>query len=233
MRKYFAILTAIMTFTLGLVVSSPVSAGGGVLTEAGLAALVNCESSGNYEIVNFPYSGAVQWVASTWRHAARGAGYGEWAGGLAAEAPRGVQDAVTIWWWANSTPSQQWPICHRRALAAMTSTPPPPPSPFRFSIDRAWVVGQASETERLVAVGGWATHSSGQSVPVHVYGAPVMRWEPVWGGATEASQERPDVGSAGFSTIVTVPSNLPLLLLAFIDPLNPNVHQFAVVRIEG
>lgn len=57
------------------------------------------------------FYGEHQWLPATWAAAAAGAGYGQWATVRPDRVPRDVQQAVTVWWWANSDPRTQWPNC--------------------------------------------------------------------------------------------------------------------------
>jgi hypothetical protein len=90
------------------------------LTWEGLQAMKMCESTNNYQInTGNGFHGAVQWIQGTWNSAAARAGYGDWAGVPVEQVPADVQDAVSYFWWGASNPAQQWPVCHKRALAAM------------------------------------------------------------------------------------------------------------------
>ena len=114
------------------VMSVPPAAAHGAGTEldaAGLEAMIWCESRshGRYATSwssRAPFWGAVQWVQSTWNYASTDAGYSEWSGKAPNQAPPDVQDAVTYNHWSKSSPDQQWPVCHARALERIGTNDP-------------------------------------------------------------------------------------------------------------
>lgn len=96
-----------------------------LLNEAGLDALLMCESHRNYTInTGNGYSGAAQWSPGTWSAAAAGAGFPELGAAAAHTAPAAVQDAVTEYWWSATRPNTQWPHCHTLAMDAMGAVAP-------------------------------------------------------------------------------------------------------------
>lgn len=96
-----------------------------LLTDAGLQAMLQCESGGNHAInTGNGFYGGVQWLPATWNAAARGSGFDQYEGVLPHLVPAGVQDEVTAWWWAATRPNTQWPHCHVLALQAMNVLAP-------------------------------------------------------------------------------------------------------------
>ncbi|RZV43145.1 MAG: hypothetical protein EX269_13740 [Acidimicrobiales bacterium] len=96
-----------------------------LLTDAGLAAMLECESGTNHAInTGNGFYGGVQWLPATWNAAARGSGFTQYDGVLPHLVPAQVQDDVTKWWWEATRPNTQWPHCHVKALAAMNVLPP-------------------------------------------------------------------------------------------------------------
>ena len=86
-----------------------------------LAALRDCESSGNYRAnTGNGYSGAYQFSASTWQSL----GYR----GRASDAPPEVQDQAALRL-ASTKGWSQWPACSRK-LGLKGRAAPPPPSPL-------------------------------------------------------------------------------------------------------
>ncbi len=113
------------------------------LDAAGLEAMIYCESlsHGRYRTPatsRAPFWGAVQWVQSTWNHATVAAGYPEWSGKRPNQAPPEIQDAVTYDHWSKSSPDQQWPVCHARAMARIGTGDP---GPYRVCGDDEWSTG--------------------------------------------------------------------------------------------
>lgn len=95
-----------------------------LLTDTGVAALVQCESGGDYTANTGRFFGAAQWLPATWNSAARGSGNNEYDGILPHLLPAEVQDEVTKWWWGATRPNTQWPHCHSHALDAMNVLAP-------------------------------------------------------------------------------------------------------------
>lgn len=96
-----------------------------LLTNAGLEALLQCESGGNHAInTGNGFFGGVQWLPNTWNAATNLAGFPQFDGVLPHLVPADVQDEVTKAWWEATRPNTQWPTCHRNALAAMNVLAP-------------------------------------------------------------------------------------------------------------
>lgn len=96
-----------------------------LLTDAGLQAMLQCESGGNHQInTGNGFYGGVQWLPTTWNAAARGAGFDQYDGVRPHLVPSEVQDEVTAWWWSATRPNTQWPHCHVLALEAMNVLAP-------------------------------------------------------------------------------------------------------------
>ncbi len=96
-----------------------------LLTDAGLQAMLQCESGGNHEIdTGNGFYGGVQWLPTTWNAAARGAGLDQYDGVLPHLVPSEHQDEATAWWWSATRPNTQWPHCHVLALEAMNVQAP-------------------------------------------------------------------------------------------------------------
>lgn len=96
-----------------------------LLTDVGLAAMLNCESTTNHAInTGNGFYGGVQWLPNTWNAAARLAGYPQYDGVLPHKVPANVQDEVTKVWWEATKPNTQWPVCHKRAMEAMNVLAP-------------------------------------------------------------------------------------------------------------
>ncbi|MGI9605553.1 MAG: transglycosylase family protein [Acidimicrobiales bacterium] len=96
-----------------------------LLTDAGLTAMLVCESGNNHAInTGNGFYGGVQWLPATWNAAARGSGFTQYDGVLPHLVPAQVQDDVTKWWWEATRPNTQWPHCHVKALEAMNVLPP-------------------------------------------------------------------------------------------------------------
>ena len=96
-----------------------------LLTDAGLDALLFCESTNTHDInTGNGFFGGVQWVPATWNAATVLAGFPEYDGVLPHLVPADVQDEVTFVWWEATRPNTQWPSCHVRALAAMNVLAP-------------------------------------------------------------------------------------------------------------
>jgi hypothetical protein len=96
-----------------------------LLTNAGLEALLQCESGGNHAInTGNSFYGGVQWLPATWNAAARKSGFTQYEGVLPHLVPADVQDEVTKWWWAATRPNTQWPHCHVKSLQAMNVLAP-------------------------------------------------------------------------------------------------------------
>lgn len=96
-----------------------------LLTDAGLEAMLFCESTNNHAInTGNGFFGGVQWLPATWNAATRLAGFDQYDGVLPHLVPADVQDEVTKAWWAATRPNTQWPTCHVRALAAMNVLAP-------------------------------------------------------------------------------------------------------------
>ncbi len=113
------------------------------LDAAGLEAMIYCESlsHGRYTTAwssRAPFWGAVQWVQSTWNYASVAAGYPEWSGKHPNRVPPDIQDAVTYSHWSKSSPDQQWPVCHARAMARIGTGDP---GPYRVCGDDEWSTG--------------------------------------------------------------------------------------------
>jgi hypothetical protein len=84
-------------------------------SDAVLARLRNCESSGNYHAVSGSgaYRGAYQFSRQTWNSVA-GSFLPGYVGVDPAAAPPSIQDAMARALWQRSGPSQ-WPLCGPRA----------------------------------------------------------------------------------------------------------------------
>lgn len=96
-----------------------------LLTDAGLQAMLQCESGGDHTInTGNGFYGGVQWLPNTWNAAARGAGFDQYDGVLPHLVPADVQDQATAWWWSATRPNTQWPHCHVLALEAMNVQAP-------------------------------------------------------------------------------------------------------------
>lgn len=96
-----------------------------LLTDAGLAAMLHCESTTNHAInTGNGFYGGVQWLPNTWNAATKLAGFPQYDGVLPHLVPANVQDDVTKAWWAATKPNTQWPVCHKRALEAMNVLAP-------------------------------------------------------------------------------------------------------------
>ena len=96
-----------------------------LLTDAGLEAMLQCESTGNHAInTGNGFYGGVQWLPNTWNAATRLAGFNQYDGVLPHLVPADVQDEVTKVWWEATRPNTQWPTCHKRALDAMNVLAP-------------------------------------------------------------------------------------------------------------
>ena len=96
-----------------------------LLTDAGLEAMLFCESTNNHAInTGNGFYGGVQWLPATWNAAAARAGFDQYVGVLPHLVPADVQDEVTKDWWAATRPNTQWPTCHVRALEAMNVLAP-------------------------------------------------------------------------------------------------------------
>ncbi len=96
-----------------------------LLTDAGLAAMLNCESTTNHAInTGNGFYGGVQWLPNTWNAATKLAGFPQYDGVLPHLVPANVQDQVTKVWWEATRPNTQWPTCHKRALEAMNVLAP-------------------------------------------------------------------------------------------------------------
>lgn len=96
-----------------------------LLTDAGLAAMLHCESTTNHAInTGNGFYGGVQWLPNTWNAAARLSGFDQYVGVLPHLVPANVQDEVTKDWWAATRPNTQWPTCHKVALEAMNVLAP-------------------------------------------------------------------------------------------------------------
>lgn len=96
-----------------------------LLTDTGLAAMLNCESTTNHAInTGNGFYGGVQWLPNTWNAATKRAGFPQYDGVLPHLVPANVQDQVTKVWWEATRPNTQWPVCHKRALEAMNVLAP-------------------------------------------------------------------------------------------------------------
>lgn len=96
-----------------------------LLTDAGLEAMLFCESTNNHAInTGNGFYGGVQWLPNTWNAATRLAGFNQYDGVLPHLVPADVQDEVTKVWWEATRPNTQWPTCHKRALEAMNVLAP-------------------------------------------------------------------------------------------------------------
>lgn len=96
-----------------------------LLTNAGLEAMLLCESGGNHAIdTGNRFYGGVQWLPNTWNAATVRAGFPQYDGVLPSLVPADVQDAVTKVWWEATRPNTQWPTCHKKALEAMNVLAP-------------------------------------------------------------------------------------------------------------
>lgn len=96
-----------------------------LLTDAGLEALLQCESGGRHDInTGNGFYGGVQWLPATWNAATVRAGFPQYDGVLPHLVPADVQDEVTKVWWEATRPNTQWPTCHVRSLAAMNVLAP-------------------------------------------------------------------------------------------------------------
>ncbi len=96
-----------------------------LLTDAGLAAMLHCESTTNHAInTGNGFFGGVQWLPNTWNAAAALSGFDQYVGVLPHLVPASVQDEVTKDWWAATRPNTQWPTCHKVALTAMNVLAP-------------------------------------------------------------------------------------------------------------
>ena len=96
-----------------------------LLTDAGLQAMLFCESTNNHAInTGNGFYGGVQWLPATWNAAASRAGFDQYVGVLPHLVPADVQDEVTKVWWELTRPNTQWPTCHVRALEAMNVLAP-------------------------------------------------------------------------------------------------------------
>ena len=74
-----------------------------------LTCLANRESGGDYTINNGNgYTGADQWLPTTWNSAVRGIGLPQYANGRADLAPKIVQDEAA-WYWGTRAGWSQWP----------------------------------------------------------------------------------------------------------------------------
>ena len=96
-----------------------------LLTDAGLDAMLFCESTNNHAInTGNGFYGGVQWLPATWNAATQGAGFPQYNGVLPHLVPADVQDDVTKYWWSVTRPNTQWPHCHVNALEAMNVLAP-------------------------------------------------------------------------------------------------------------
>lgn len=96
-----------------------------LLTDAGLDAMLFCESTNNHAInTGNSFYGGVQWLPATWNAAADRAGYDQYVGVLPHLVPADVQDEVTKVWWSLTRPNTQWPHCHVKAMEAMNVLAP-------------------------------------------------------------------------------------------------------------
>ncbi len=96
-----------------------------LLTNAGLEALLQCESGGNHAIdTGNRFYGGVQWLPATWNAATKLAGFPQYDGVLPHLVPADVQDTVTKAWWEATRPNTQWPVCHKKSLEAMNVLAP-------------------------------------------------------------------------------------------------------------
>ncbi len=91
------------------------------ITRDGILELGRCESDNDpHNMLGLGlFGGEHQWLPATWRSAAAGAGYPQWADTPVHEVPRDVQWAVTAFWWSSEDPAEQWPYCYDDALRAM------------------------------------------------------------------------------------------------------------------
>ncbi len=96
-----------------------------LLTDAGLEAMLFCESGVNHAInTGNGFYGGVQWLPATWNAATKLAGFPQYDGVLPHTVPADVQDTVTKEWWKATKPNTQWPTCHKKALEAMNVLAP-------------------------------------------------------------------------------------------------------------
>lgn len=97
-----------------------------LLTDAGLEAMLFCESTNNHAInTGNGFFGGVQWLPATWNAAAALVPDAvQYIGTLPHLVPADIQDDVTKAWWAATRPNTQWPTCHERALEAMNVLAP-------------------------------------------------------------------------------------------------------------
>jgi len=84
-------------------------------TDAMLYNLRMCESTDNYRInTGNSFHGAYQYLQGTWNAVVAKMGLTNLIGVPVEEVSPLDQDEVTRWWWNNSNPYSQWPICSWR-----------------------------------------------------------------------------------------------------------------------